>query len=82
MCCSEDYPILARHFRTKLAVVEVRHGENQEDAWRRHLAAHPEAARTRIKIFHYPGPSPLKDPRGLAKILQIPKKENLSCLQS
>jgi hypothetical protein len=78
VCCSEDYPTLARYFRTKLAVVEVRHGEDQEDAWRRHLAANPEAARTRIKIFHYPGPGPLQNPRGPANIFQLTKKENLS----
>lgn len=78
VCCPEDYPILTSHFRTKLAVVEVHPGENQEDAWRRHLAANPEAARTRIKIFHYPGPRPQKRPKEAPEILFLPKKENLS----
>jgi hypothetical protein len=52
--------IVKQYFQTKLAVVEVRHGESQEDAWRRYLAENPDQAGAHVKIFHYPEPSPLK----------------------
>jgi hypothetical protein len=80
--CSENHSAIARYFRTKLAVVEVRNGESQEDAWHRYLAKNPEGARAQVKIFHYPGPSPLKKPREGSELLRFPKRENLSGLQS
>jgi hypothetical protein len=43
-----------------LAVVEVRNGESQEEAWRRYLAEHPEKVAVRIKIFNYQNSSPRK----------------------
>ncbi len=52
--------VVAQYFQTKLAVVEVRNGESQEDAWRRYLAENPDQAGAHVKIFHYPEPSPLK----------------------
>jgi hypothetical protein len=55
---------ITQYFQTKLAVVEVRPGESQEDAWRRHLAGNPDNAGAHVKIFHYPGPSPLKRENG------------------
>ena len=39
---SEDQSVLAKYLNIMLAVVEVRNGESQEEAWRRHLADHPE----------------------------------------
>jgi hypothetical protein len=57
---SEDHPGLAKYLNIKLAVVEVRNGESQEEAWRRHLADHPEDASVRIKIFNYHNSSPRK----------------------
>ena len=55
---SEDQSVLARYLNINLAVVEVRNGESQEEAWRRYLADHPESAGVRIKIFHHPNPRP------------------------
>uniref|UniRef100_A0A7C3ZAX8 Uncharacterized protein n=1 Tax=Desulfobacca acetoxidans TaxID=60893 RepID=A0A7C3ZAX8_9BACT len=46
------------YFQPTLVVVEVRHGESQEEAWRRYLAEHPRSAQARIKIFHFPKPTP------------------------
>ena len=60
MCSIENESAIGQYFQTKLAVVEVRNGESQEDAWRRHLAEKPENAGAHVKIFHYPKPSPLK----------------------
>jgi hypothetical protein len=57
---SEDESVLARHLNINLAVVEVRNGESQEEAWRRYLADHPEKAGVRIKIFNYQNSSPRK----------------------
>jgi hypothetical protein len=58
--CLENQSAIVKYFQTNLAVVEVRHGENQEDAWRRYLADNPEAKKAHVKVFHYPGTSPLK----------------------
>lgn len=57
---SEDQPVLAKYLNIKLAVVEVYNGESKEEAWRRHLADHPESASVRIKIFHHHNSSPRK----------------------
>jgi hypothetical protein len=57
---SEYQPVLAKYLNIKLAVVEVRNGENQEEAWRRHLADHPESASVHIKILHHHNSSPCK----------------------
>ncbi len=54
----ENQTAIMKYFQTNLAVVEVQHGENQEDAWRRYLADNPEADRAHVKIFHYPGQVP------------------------
>jgi len=58
MSDSEDQSVLAQYLNIDLAVVEVRKGESQEEAWRRYLAVHPESVGVRVKIFHYPNPSP------------------------
>jgi hypothetical protein len=52
--------VITQYFQAKLAVVEVRNGESQDDAWRRYLADNPANAGAHVKIFHYPEPSPLK----------------------
>lgn len=57
---SEYQPVLAKYLNINLAVVEVCRGESQEEAWRRHLADHPEDASVRIKIFHHHNSSPCK----------------------
>jgi|GEM_PF-6827746 len=36
----------------RVAVIEVKPDETSEQAWRRHLAKHPEDAQVFIKIFH------------------------------
>jgi hypothetical protein len=67
---SKNHSVIARYFKTNLAVVEVRNGESQDDAWRRYLADHPDCAGVNVKIFHYEGPSPLKKASGAAPRLQ------------
>jgi hypothetical protein len=57
---SGDNSAMRQYFQTKLVVVEVRQGESQEDAWRRHITENPEDAGVHVKIFHHPEPSPLK----------------------
>jgi hypothetical protein len=57
---SEDQSVLAKYLNIMLAVVEVRNGESQEEAWRRHLSDHPESASVRIKIFNYHNSCPRK----------------------
>jgi hypothetical protein len=37
----------------QVALVEVRSGESQEEAWRRHLLSHPWSAAAQVKIFHF-----------------------------
>ena len=54
---SEDQTVLARYLNIKLAVVEVRNGESQEEAWSRHLSEHPESVGVDVKIFHYANPN-------------------------
>ncbi len=51
---SEDQSGLAHYLKMNVAVVEVRTGESQEEAWYRYLADHPESVGVRVKIFHYP----------------------------
>ena len=60
MSDSEDQSLLAQDLKISVAVVEVRKGESQEEAWRRYLADHPESVGVQVKIFHYPNPSPRK----------------------
>jgi hypothetical protein len=57
---SEDQSVLARYLNINLAVVEVRNGESQEEAWRRYLVEHPEKVGVRVKIFNYQNSSPRK----------------------
>lgn len=45
---------LKKYFDVRLAVVEVRSGETEEEAWRRHLEEHPEHRHVNIRIFHCP----------------------------
>jgi len=35
-----------------LAIVEARPGESNEEAWRRHLARHPQDRQANVKIFN------------------------------
>ena len=48
---SEDQSRLAQ---INVAVVEVRQGESQKEAWRRYKADHPEGVGASVRIFHYP----------------------------
>ena len=50
----ENHSAIKHYFQTKLAVIEVRLGECQEDAWRRYLAENPGNAGAQVKIFHFP----------------------------
>ena len=38
----------------KMAVVQVRRGESNKDAWKRHLTRHPYDANAMIKVFNQP----------------------------
>jgi hypothetical protein len=38
----------------KIAVVQVRCGESNRDAWKRHLRKHPFDANAMIKVFNQP----------------------------
>ena len=53
MSDSEDQSGLGENLKINVAVVEVRSGESQEEAWRRYLAGHPESVGVHVKIFHY-----------------------------
>ena len=48
---------VAHYPKANLAVVEVRQGESEEEAWSRYLADHPESVGVTVKIFHLPQPS-------------------------
>lgn len=50
--------LFAPDLKISVAVVEMHNGEIQEEAWRRYLTHHPESVGVRVKIFHYPNPSP------------------------
>lgn len=65
MSDSEDQSVLAQYLNIDVAVVEVRKGESQEEAWRRYLAVHPESVGVCVKIFHYPNPSYESHSQGL-----------------
>lgn len=68
MCQSEKNTALGKYLETKLAVIEVKDGETQEEAWRRYLTHNPGCANTHIKIFHYP-PKTLDKPQPDLKLL-------------
>jgi hypothetical protein len=72
--CNSDQPTtMTRLFQTEPAVIEVKDGESQEEAWKRHLAANPAIASAHIKIFHYPAPRNLKTARGPSVAGSFPK---------
>lgn len=71
---SENRSAIARLFQTSSAVVEVLHGESQDDAWCRYLASNPEGAGAHIKIFHYPEPVSRNNQN--SDILQWRRREN------
>jgi glutamine amidotransferase-like uncharacterized protein len=54
---------LTRYFQMDVAVIEVKNGETQEQAWQRHLAAYPGTSRSAIKVFHYPAPEGVQTAR-------------------
>jgi hypothetical protein len=81
----ENHSAMTKYFRTNLAVVVVKNGESQDEAWLRYLADNPECAGVSVKIFHYPGPSPLKKRdsnlpqlRSISKVPQLLNRENIS----
>ena len=41
-----------RYFHCRIAVIQMRPGENKEDAWSLHLLEHPEDADADIKVFN------------------------------
>ncbi len=47
-----------RYLDVRLAVIEVRLGESDEEAWLRHLEDHPEDRHVNIRIFNRPSPYP------------------------
>ncbi len=71
---SENRSAIARLFQTISVVVEVLHGESQDDAWRRYLASNPEGAGASVKIFHFPEPVSRNNKN--SDILQWRRREN------
>jgi hypothetical protein len=47
-------PIIPGSMKPRVAVVLVKAGETEQQAWRRHLNEHPEDDRADIRIFHFP----------------------------
>lgn len=47
-----DQENLLRYLNVRLAIVEVRAGESDEEAWRRHIREHPEQKHVNIRIFN------------------------------
>ena len=43
---------LKGYFNVRLAIIEVRPGETQEDSWKRHLTDNPEANYANIRVFN------------------------------
>lgn len=76
MGISEKKSAIARFLQIQSAVVEVLHGESENDAWRRYLADNPDGSRAHVKIFHYPEPAPRNTNN--PDILQLRRRENLS----
>jgi len=73
---SKKQAVMSPDLQPKLAVVEVRNGENQEEAWRRYLAENPKNAGIHIRIFHYSRPRTLVTERGNREILPFIKRGN------
>lgn len=62
---------LTRLFQKDPAVIEVKDGESQEEAWKRHLAVNPAIALAHIKIFHYPAPKGMQTARGHLELQHV-----------
>ena len=43
---------LEKYFNIRLAIIEVRLEETNEEAWLRHLSEHPEDLYATIKVFN------------------------------
>lgn len=43
---------IERYFYCRIALIELRPGENKEDAWLLHLLEHPEDTYADIKVFN------------------------------
>jgi hypothetical protein len=71
---SEQPTPLTRLLQTDLALIEVKNGESQEEAWKRHLDTNPATALARIKIFHYPAPRGGKTARGHRALADFRKR--------
>ncbi len=65
---------LTRCFLSKSVVIEVHKGETQEEAWQRHLMAHPGDVNTVTKIFHYPAEASVKKAKSHMEVLQFRKQ--------
>lgn len=50
----EDKKCSRKIIDVRMAIVEVRMGEMDKDAWQRHLAAHPEDRDADIWVFNRP----------------------------
>jgi|UniRef100_A0A7C3SJ18 hypothetical protein len=56
---------LMKYLDIRIAVIEVRVGESDEEAWNRHLKEYPEHRNVSVKIFHRPSPTPQEKSREL-----------------
>ena len=54
MTSEEKQDMLSQNLR--VVVVLVKDGENEDQAWRRHLMDNPQDSQANIKIFHFAWP--------------------------
>ena len=48
-----ELPELVKALKISLAIVEMEKDESQEQAWRRHVKAHPADKMAVVKVFNY-----------------------------
>jgi hypothetical protein len=48
----EPQPALMKYFAYRLAIIQVKDGENNEEAWQRHLMEVPDDIYATIKVFN------------------------------
>jgi hypothetical protein len=49
----EEKEWLEKFLNIRIVIIEVRPGETKEEAWRHHLAGHPEDLGGAIRIFNH-----------------------------
>jgi hypothetical protein len=52
MAQGEPHSALMKYFAYRMAIIQVKVGENNEEAWQRHLMAAPDDIHATIKVFN------------------------------